>query len=99
MAFNRDRLVKLADGKGLPSLWSYKTDDAAATVDTAGYFNEDGSPLKLGDVILRTTVTNIDASNEAISTQGFHTVNSVTRGNPDVIDIADTLVITQTDTD
>ncbi len=99
MAFNKDRLVKLADGKGQPSFWAYKTDDTAATVDTAAYFNDDGSPLKQNDVIMRVTVTNIDASNEATSTFGFHLVNSVVRGNPDVIDVADALVGTVTDTD
>lgn len=94
MAFNRDRLIALGGGN-----FRYKTDDTAATVDTAGYFNDDGSPLKLGDVIERVTVTNIDASNEAISTFGWHIVNSVVRGNPDVIDVSDATAGTVTDTD
>lgn len=94
MAYVRSRLARIG-----PNLLTYKTDDSAATVDTVGYFNEDGSPLKINDVIMRLTVTNIDASNEASSTAGFHLVNSVTRGNPDVIDVADTLALTVTDTD
>jgi hypothetical protein len=94
MAYNRDRLIALGGGN-----FRYKTDDTAATVDSAGYFNEDGSPLKLGDVIERITVTNIDASNEAVSTFGWHIVNSVVRGNPDVIDVSDTTAGTVTDTD
>lgn len=98
MAFNRNRLSRVGTASG-PAFWIYKTDDAAATVDTAGYFNDDGSPLKLGDVILRITVTNIDASNEATAASGFHIVNSVTLGNPTVIDIADVLALTATDTD
>lgn len=94
MAYNRNRLVRIG-----PNTLVYKTDDAAATVDTAAYFNDDGSVLKLGDVIMRLTVTNIDASNEAVSTYGWHLVNSVTRGNPDVIDVADATAGTVTDTD
>lgn len=76
MALNRDRLKKLADGGPGPSLWAYKTDDAAGTVDGAGYFNDAGDVLKLGDIIFRNTVTNIDASNEAFSTGGIHIVNA-----------------------
>lgn len=77
MAFNRERLKKLSDGGGVaPSLWSYRTDDAAGTVDGAGYFNDAGDVLKLGDWIFRNTVTNIDASNEAFSTGGIHVVNA-----------------------
>ena len=94
MAYNRNRLARIG-----PNLLTYKTEDAAATVDTAGYFNEDGSPLKVNDVIMRLTVTSIDTDSEAAATAGFHLVNSVTRGNPDVIDVADTLAITATDTD
>lgn len=94
MAYDRKRLRHVGQGQ-----WAYKTEDTAATVDTAAYFNEDGSPLKVGDTILRTTVTNIDASNEAVSTQGHHTVLTVTRGNPDVVDVSDTTALSQTDTD
>lgn len=94
MAYNRARLSRIG-----PNLLVYKTEDAAATVDTAAYFNDDGSCLKINDVILRATVTNIDTASEAASTAGFHLVNSVTRGNPDVIDVADALAITVTDTD
>ena|SRR5688572_23093619 len=100
MAYVRDRLAKIGGGGGgAPTLWSYKTDDTAATVDTAAYFNEDGSPLKQNDIIYRVTVTNIDASNEAVSTYGTHIVNSVVRGNPDVIDVSDATAGTMTDTD
>lgn len=94
MAYVRTRLARIG-----PNLLTYKTDDTAATVDTAGYFNEKGSPLKINDVIMRITVTNIDLDTEASSTAGFHLVNSVVRGATDVIDIADALAVTVTDTD
>lgn len=94
MAYNRDRLIHAGAGN-----WRYKTDDATTVVDTAGYFNEDGSPLKLGDVIERITVTNIDLPNEAVASYGWHIVNSVVRGNPDVVDVSDATVGVVTDTD
>jgi len=94
MAYNRARLQHAGAG-----FWKYKTADTHATVDTAGYFNEDGSPLRQNDIIDVVVVTNIDASNEAVSTYGRHIVNSVVRGNPDVIDVSDVTVGTVTDTD
>jgi hypothetical protein len=94
MAFVKSRLKHLGQG-----VWFYKTDDTAATVDTDSYFNDKGSPLKLGDIIYRLTVTNIDLSNEAISTYGTHVVNAVTRARTDVIDVSDTTAGTVTDTD
>jgi len=80
-------------------LWTYKTDDAHTTVDGAGYFNEDGSPLKQNDIINVVVVTNIDLTNEAVSTYGPHIVNSVVRGNPDVIDCSNVTTGTVTDSD
>lgn len=94
MAFNRSRLKAVG-----PGVWTYKTDDAHTTVDGAGYFNDDGSVLKQNDVIFVVVVTNIDASNEAVSTYGTHIVNSVVRGNPDVIDTSNVTTGTVTDSD
>lgn len=76
MALNREKLVKTASNPSGPSRWSYKTTDTHAQVDAAGYFNDAGDLLKLGDIIDVTVVTNIDASNEAVSTFGYHVVNS-----------------------
>lgn len=101
MALNRDRLIKVGDGAGVaPSLWSYKTDDATGTVDGAGYFSDAGDVLKLGDIIQRLTVTNIDASNEAVSTFGWHIVNarSLSAGAY-TVDVTNTTTGTVTDSD
>ena len=38
------------------SLYHYATDDAAATVETAGYFNGDRARLNVGDVIIASMV-------------------------------------------
>lgn len=80
-------------GRGAMTLWMYRTEDAAAAVDTAGYFNAARSLLKAGDVILRLTVN----SSGVPQTWGFHGVNDVpATGN---VDTTDTLALTVTDTD
>lgn len=76
MAFTRENLQLIGGNGNGPRIWSYKTDDAAGTVDGAGYFNSAGDVLGLNDIIFRTTVTNLNASNEAFSTGGIHVVNS-----------------------
>lgn len=100
MAFNGAYLKCLIPGgPDHPSLWSYKTADTAATVDTANYF-ADALPMgmRIYDLILRTTVSNLGASNEGYSTQGFHVINAanVTAGT---IDAADAVALSGTDTD
>lgn len=39
-------------GQTVSSTWRYATDDAAATVEAAGYFNGARDQLRAGDVIL-----------------------------------------------
>jgi hypothetical protein len=80
-------------GNGAMMLWLYRTEDATATVDTAGYFNGARDQLRAGDVILRCTVN----STGVPQTAGFHLVNDVpATGN---VDVADALALTVTDTD
>jgi hypothetical protein len=80
-------------GRGAFTFWLYRTEDAAADVDTAGYFNSARALLTAGDVILRCTIN----SSGVPQTWGFHGVNSVpSTGN---VDVADALAITVTDTD
>lgn len=75
-----------------PQIFSYQTTDAAATVDTSGYFNAVASILKPGDIIFRTTF-----SAGAPSTAGMHLVMSVSAAG--VVDVADTTALTVTNTD
>jgi hypothetical protein len=98
MAFNRLRLALIGnDGNSdAPRLWAYKTDDTAATVDTVGYFAAARQILKVGDHILRVTVTNLGLSNEAYATSGLHAVSQV---DSTTVDVNDALVVTATDTD
>lgn len=100
MAFNGSYLKLLVPGgPDFPNIWSYKTADAAADVDTANYFADAlDHGMKVYDLILRTTVSNLGASNEAFSTSGFHVVNAASR-SAGTIDVADTVALSGTDTD
>lgn len=59
MAFDRSNLGLADSGmnSNLPRMWSYTTSDSSATVDSAGYFNDAKSFLKVGDVIRAKTST------------------------------------------
>jgi hypothetical protein len=96
MAFNARGLAPIGplNNNELPTLWMYATADAAATVDTAGYFPV-GYGIKLGDIIQRVTYDAFP-NPTSVSTAGTHLVNSVSATS---IDVADTLAITVTDTD
>ncbi len=73
-----------------PQLWTYTTTDAAATVDTSGYFNAIASILKVGDIIFCYTST---GGTPAMS---IVWVNSNTGS---VVDVTDGLTVTAPDTD
>ena len=75
-----------------PQVWSYTTTDAAATVDTSGYFNTVASLVKVGDIIWRVTT-----SSGSVSTAGQHVVMSVSAAG--VVDVSDTTALTVTNTD
>ena len=51
MAYDSNNLSALTYANGF-TLWHYKTPDAAAAVDTSGYFNEAAGMLRVGDFIL-----------------------------------------------
>jgi hypothetical protein len=79
---------------GAPQVFSYKTDDAHATVDVAGYFNEVRTNLEIGDIIFVTVVTNLDAANETFSTYGTH---AVIDKSATAVDVTNVTVGTATD--
>jgi hypothetical protein len=56
MAFVQKNLSVLAYANGF-TLWHYTTPDAAADVDTTGYFNAASDMLRAGDMILGNTAT------------------------------------------
>jgi hypothetical protein len=105
MAFNSAYLYPIGGNpkRGqVPTLWMYLTADAAATVDTVGYFDNGSTTntgmrnvMMIGDVIIRMTVDSVTAPT-TVSASGMHYVNSNASG---IIDTTDTLAFTATDTD
>jgi len=59
MAFSTTGLAAIGTSKAgnAPSLYSYRTTDAIADVNTSGYFNSIASVVKAGDFILCVTST------------------------------------------
>ncbi len=56
MSFKTKDLSVLAYANGF-TLWHYTSTDAAATVDTSGYFNAAADMLRVGDMIMANTAT------------------------------------------
>ena len=98
MALNKQYLALVGpDGNSEAGrLWRYKTEDALAVVDGAGYFNGVADLLAVADSIHVTVVTNIGASNEAVSDAGQVVVLS---NDGTIVDTSDETAITVTDTD
>ena len=51
MAYSASNLSQLAHGGGF-KLWVYKSADAIATVNTAGYFNDAANMLSVRDLMI-----------------------------------------------
>lgn len=77
---------------GAPQLWSYRTQDAHAAVDTSGYFNEVRAMLEVGDSIYVAVVNGAGA----LQTVGTHAVITKTGTAVDVTNVT-VGVVTNTD--
>ena len=51
MAYKPENLSVLSYANGF-TLWHYRTEDAATTVDNAGYFNIASKMLRIGDFVM-----------------------------------------------
>ncbi len=89
MAYTSRDLSVIAYANGF-TLWHYTTTDAAAVVDTAGYFNEAADMLRVGDMILANTDT------DGTLASGILHVSSNTGT---VVDVDDLTAIGSSDTD
>lgn len=89
MSYDKTKLGLLNETNGF-RLWHYSTPDTAATVDTAGYFNAAASVLQVGDVIIAQVDT------DGTRATGLMAVVSNAAG---VVDVADIVSLTGTDTD
>ena len=94
MAYDKEQLVLMAHGRNR-KLYAYYTTDAAATVDTAGYFNSAVDMLDAGDVVLVVQVNNV-ATIGSVTAAGWHIVVS---NDGAVVDVSDATAIATTDTD
>lgn len=81
MAFDIENLQLVASSKAgqAPQFFTYKTDDAATTVDTTGYFNAVASVMRVGDLVY----VHAEAGG-TVPTYGFHVVVSNANGVVDV---------------
>jgi len=80
MAFVSKDLSVLSYANGF-TLWHYATVDAAASVDTAGYFNNAAHMLRVGDMIM----ANVDT--DGTPGAGLFLVSANTGGTVDVNDL------------
>lgn len=92
MAFSTSGFVAVAASKrgNAPSIYAYKTTDAIADVNTAGYFNSLSDTLEVGDLIYCVTST----GTTAVATMVYVLSNA-----SGVVDVSDGTTLANTDTD
>jgi len=79
MAFQSRNLSVLAYANGF-TLWHYTTADAAAEVDTQGYFDAAADMLRAGDMVM---------ANVAVGTAPAAGIFLVNTSSPGVVDVSD----------
>ena len=89
MAYQAKNLSVIGYANGF-TLWHYTTPDAAATVDTAGYFNAAADMLRVGDFIF---------ANCATGGSPAHGIFVIASNAGSVVDLADLTPFGGTDTD
>jgi len=92
MAFSSTGFATIAASKrgNAPGVYSYKTTDSIATVNTEGYFNSLASILEVGDLIYCVTST----GSTAVATLVYVLSNTGT-----VVDVNDGTTLANTDGD
>jgi len=83
-------VVTAAKRGNAPSIYAYKTTDAIADVNTAGYFNDLSDTLAVGDLIYCVTSTGSTA---------VCTLTQVLSNASGVVDVADGTTLAATDGD
>jgi hypothetical protein len=101
MAFNSENMSLIGGGSkagNAPQMWSYKSDDTAAVIDSAGYFDNGTTTntgmrdlMKVGDLMF------VHAVASGSATFGMHIVTQVTAAG--IVDVTDATVLGATDTD
>lgn len=91
MAYTHPNLQRIGPANSdSPTLWTYKTDDTQAVMNTAGYFSAAAADLTVGDVIV--ALVDADGTPQVF----LFWVNS---NDGTTVDIADGLGLGTTDTD
>lgn len=92
MAFSTTGFAAIGTSKAgnAPSLYSYRTTDAIADVNTSGYFNSIASVVKAGDFILCVTST----GSTAVASMVYVLTNA-----SGVVDVSDGTVFAATNGD
>lgn len=92
MAYSSTGFTTVAASKAgaAPSIYAYKTTDAIADVNTAGYFNELSTVLSVGDLIYCVTST----GSTAVATLVYVVSNA-----SGVVDVNDGTTLANTDSD
>lgn len=92
MAFNKDGFAVIGASKAgnAPAVFSYKTTDTIATVNTEGYFNSLSASLNVGDLIYCLT---------SVGSTAVATLVYVLSNSGGVVDVNDGTTLANTDTD
>lgn len=92
MAYSADGFTAYSASKrgNAPSMYAYKTADAIADVNTAGYFNALANTLEVGDIIHCVTST----GSTAVVTLVYVVSNA-----SGVVDVTDGTTLSNTDSD
>jgi hypothetical protein len=91
MAYSADGLNPIggqSKAGNAPSIWTYTSADAIATVNTSGYFNDASDILKVRDIIFV-----VDSATPTLN------IVSVLSNASGVVDVSDGTAIAETDTD
>lgn len=100
MAFDKSglNLVNGAKAGNAPQIWAYKTNDTAAVVDGAGYF-DNGSTTNTGmrDVMRVGDLIYVYADADSSASFGLHIVTQITTAG--VIDVTNAVALGSIDSD
>lgn len=91
MAYSHPALHRVGPtNSDVPTLWTYKTADTAADLNTAGYFNDAAADLTVGDLIYAVT-----SSGGTIVAALYYVLSN----DGSTVDVNDGTVLAATDTD
>ena len=97
MALRKQSFVAAAANVGnsdAPRIHTYKSEDAHGNIDASGYFDDVADLLNIGDLIYHVEVSNIGASNEAVTDAQFFCVITISAAGVVVTSIETAVIVT-----